>query len=77
LYNAIKCAVKETCGDQNASNAMEVLKGTNYILIATDHKMFANLSPKKMNLLMNDHPIIVDAHAYMYQFSQLDLDFLH
>jgi len=40
---------------------MDALKGTDCMLIATDHKMFASLSLKKIKALMNDHPIIVDA----------------
>ena len=52
---------EKTFGGQDASNAMDALKGTDCMLIATDHKMFANLSLKKIKALMNDNPIIVDA----------------
>lgn len=51
---------EETFGGRKASNVRDALKGTDCLLIATDHRMFTNLSLKKMKVLMNDLPIIVD-----------------
>jgi len=51
---------KESFGAQKARDVMEAVKGADCIVIATDHKIFAELKLEKIKTLMREKPAIVD-----------------
>jgi len=51
---------KEDFGAKRAKSVKEAVKGADCIVVATDHKLFADLPFKKIKLLMNENPVIVD-----------------
>jgi len=51
---------KENFGAKTGKNIAEVVRGKDCIVIATDHKVFADLPTEKINALMSENPIIVD-----------------
>jgi len=50
----------EDFGAKRAKNVKEAVKGADCIIVATDHKMFANLPFKELRALVNKNPAIVD-----------------
>lgn len=50
----------ESFGEKKAKSITEAVKGTDCIIIATDHKTFCKLNLRKIKLLMEENPIIVD-----------------
>jgi UDP-N-acetyl-D-mannosaminuronic acid dehydrogenase len=51
---------KESFGADKARDLMTAIKGTDCLVIVTDHKMFEDLDLRKTKSLMNEKPIIVD-----------------
>jgi len=51
---------KENFGAKHAKSLVEAVKGADCIVVATDHKLFADLPFKQIKLIMNENPVIVD-----------------
>ena len=51
---------KESFGAKYAKSIVEAVKGADCIVVATNHKLFADLPFKQIKRLMNENPVVVD-----------------
>jgi len=63
----------ETFGAKKANSLHEAIKGSDCMLVATDHTIFKNLDLQEVKKLMNDTPIIIDGRRIIDHRSAMSM----